>query len=118
MIDQVHHLATSADWGNRSSHHYEPVGLAAEGFIHLCTRDQLPGVVERYYRGRDDLVLLTVRTDRLDARLVEAERLGFRRAIVPEFATEEHEWRPTRQSGFEVVQVGRLSDALEAVDLA
>jgi len=76
MIDQVHHLATSADWGNRSSHHYEPVGLAAEGFIHLCTRDQLPGVVERYYRGRDDLVLLTVRTDRLDARLVWEDTTG------------------------------------------
>lgn len=70
MIDQVHHLATSADWENRSSRHYEPAGLVDEGFIHLCTRDQLPGVVERYYQGRDDLVLLTVRTDRLDARLV------------------------------------------------
>ena len=76
MIDQVHHLATLADWEKRSSAHYEPAGLAEEGFIHLCTREQLAGAVERYYQGRDDLMLLTVRTDRLDARLVWEDTTG------------------------------------------
>jgi uncharacterized protein (DUF952 family) len=76
MIDQVHHLATFADWEKRSSGHYEPAGLADEGFIHLCTREQLAGVVERYYQDRDDLMLLTVRTDRLDARLVWEDTTG------------------------------------------
>lgn len=69
MIDQIHHLAARQDWDSRSASHYSPAGLETEGFIHLCTRDQLAGVVDRYYRGRDDLVLLTVRTDRLDAPL-------------------------------------------------
>lgn len=69
MIDQIHHLATPDDWEARSGGHYAPAGLESEGFIHLCTRDQLDGVVDRYYRDRTDLILLTVRTDRLDAPL-------------------------------------------------
>lgn len=76
MIDQIHHLASLGDWEKRSSGHYRPATLEAEGFIHLCTRDQLPGVVERYYDGRTDLVLLTVRTDRLDAPLVWEDTTG------------------------------------------
>jgi len=67
---QIHHLASSEDWEQRTSEHYEPAGLAAEGFIHLCTGDQLAGVVERYYQGRDDLILLTVDDERLGADLV------------------------------------------------
>ncbi len=66
MIDQIHHLASLEDWGQRTDEHYEPAGLAGEGFIHLCTREQLPGVVERYYQGRSDLILVTVSVDRLD----------------------------------------------------
>jgi len=32
----------------------------AEAFLHLCTADQLAGVLERYFAGRDDLVVLTI----------------------------------------------------------
>ena len=54
------HVATAADWAARSADHYRPAGLATDGFVHCCDQGQLPGVVHRYYRGRDDLVLLTV----------------------------------------------------------
>lgn len=67
---QIHHLASLEDWEQRTSDHYVPAGFAAEGFIHLCTRDQLAGVVDRYYTGRDDLILLTVDDSRLGADLV------------------------------------------------
>ena len=76
MIDQLQHLAASADWERRADGHYAPAGLEPEGFVHLCTPEQLDGVVDRYYRGRDDLVLLTVRTDRLDAPLVWEDTTG------------------------------------------
>lgn len=49
--------------------------LTDEGFIHLCTAEQLAGVAERYYRGVPDLVLLHVDEDRLGAPLV-FEQLG------------------------------------------
>lgn len=52
------HIATTADWDARSDAHYRPAGLAAEGFVHCCDRSQLTGVIDRYYRGRDDLILL------------------------------------------------------------
>lgn len=32
--------------------------LDSEGFIHLCTQSQLAGVLERYFAGRNDLVVL------------------------------------------------------------
>ena len=76
MIDQIHHLATAEDWERRTAGHYEPASLTDDGFIHLCAARQLAGVVERYYRGRTDLVLLTVRTDRLDAPLVWEDTTG------------------------------------------
>jgi uncharacterized protein (DUF952 family) len=38
---------------------------ARDGYVHLSRRAQLEGTLERHFRGRDDLVLLAVRVDRL-----------------------------------------------------
>ncbi len=76
MADSILHLAALSDWEQRSSALYEPAGLVDEGFIHLCTPTQLPGVVERYYQGRSDLLLLTVDPDRLGATLVWEDSTG------------------------------------------
>lgn len=76
MIDQIHHLASLEDWSRRTTEHYEPAGFAVEGFIHLCTSEQLAGVVDRYYSGREDLVLLTVDCERIDAPLIWEDSTG------------------------------------------
>ena len=52
------HIATAEDWEARSGLHYRPAGLVDDGFVHCCDRSQLAGVLDRYYRDRDDLVLL------------------------------------------------------------
>ena len=43
--------------------------VAATPFLHLCTAAQLPGVLERYYAGRTDLVVLTIDESRLGPEL-------------------------------------------------
>lgn len=73
---QIHHLASLEDWERRTSEHYEPAGLASEGFIHLCTAEQLSGVVERYYVGREDLMLLTVDDSHFGDELVWEDLTG------------------------------------------
>lgn len=73
---QIHHLASLEDWERRTTEHYEPAGLASEGFVHLCSPEQLAGVVERYYQGRDDLILLTVDAARFGANLVWEDLTG------------------------------------------
>ena len=47
---------------------YVPGAYAAESFIHCSYREQLDGVYERYYAGRDDdLVLLEIDRVTLEA---------------------------------------------------
>lgn len=70
------HLATADDWDARTADHYRPAGLADEGFVHCSDRHQLPGVIERYYQGRDDLVLLTIDPAGLTSDVVWEDTTG------------------------------------------
>ncbi len=47
MPHALHHLVT-APWPRRDDAHW-PASLAQEGFVHLCTAAQLPGVRARFY---------------------------------------------------------------------
>lgn len=42
---------------------------ARDGFIHLSTREQLPGTLEKHFAGRDDLLLVEVDPGALGAAL-------------------------------------------------
>lgn len=48
----------------------QPDGLACPpgGFIHLCTATQLPFVLQRFFAGRDRLVVIHVDAEELDVR--------------------------------------------------
>lgn len=70
------HLATAEDWAARSEVDYRPAGLADEGFVHCSVERQLPGVVDRYYRDRDDLVLLHIDPAGLTADVVWEDTTG------------------------------------------
>lgn len=48
---------------------YRPASLAAEGFIHLAQRHQVPGVIQAFYADVPDLVVLVVDPARLAAPL-------------------------------------------------
>jgi uncharacterized protein (DUF952 family) len=48
---------------------YEAETLEVEGFIHASKEDQVQGVLERYYRGQKDLLLLHIDETKLTAEL-------------------------------------------------
>lgn len=78
---RIHHIATWADWeqARRSGTYTTSTlgrSLAEEGFIHACRRHQVSTVFDQFYRGAgEDLVLLTIDTDQLDAE-VHDEQVG------------------------------------------
>jgi uncharacterized protein (DUF952 family) len=48
---------------------YEADSLSGEGFIHLSTKQQVDGVLQRYYKGQHDLLLLHIDETKLTAEL-------------------------------------------------
>lgn len=68
------HLAVAAEWERaQRSGTYErstiDTSLAEEGFVHCSFSHQVQGTADRYYRGRDDIVLLRIDPDRLGAEV-------------------------------------------------
>ena len=73
----IYHIVLPEIWEQvRNEPLYRHESLAAEGFIHCSYEDQLVAVIERYYSDRDELVVLTIDTDKLTARLVAEPSTG------------------------------------------
>ena len=65
------HISKQAHWEKYQDQLlYFPESFDAEGFIHLSTSIQVEGVLERYYKGQKDLILLTIDETLLDKNLV------------------------------------------------
>src|SRR5688500_785827 len=61
LIQMILHVATEQEWTScLDEDYYAPATLVAEGFIHACKAEQLKGVLERYFAGRKDLILLHI----------------------------------------------------------
>ncbi len=75
MSVPILHLALQDDWdaavasGGVYDRSTVGVSLAEEGFIHCSFPDQVVATAGRYYAGRDDVVVLVIDTDRLDAEV-------------------------------------------------
>ncbi len=66
----IYHITTLQDWElQKHQESFLPVDFHKEGFIHCCTAEQLPGVKERYFKGKRNLVLLLLDESRLKADL-------------------------------------------------
>ncbi|MGI8424803.1 MAG: DUF952 domain-containing protein [Chloroflexota bacterium] len=64
----VLHITSRAQWDRaRFAGAYRSETLDTEGFIHCSTREQVLGVANARFRGRDDLVLLCIETSRVQA---------------------------------------------------
>lgn len=66
----IYRIAEIKDWNKAQQQGYfESSDLATDGFIHCCTGDQISHVVNAYYPGREDVVLLEIDETKLDAPL-------------------------------------------------
>ncbi len=71
------HVATEQEWNFcLDKEDYAPASLATEGFIHACENEQLKGVVDRYFGGRKDLVLLQIDETMLTSSVIRETGTG------------------------------------------
>lgn len=62
----IYHITSTTLWElAKETGYYEAPSLADEGFIHCSQRHQVAGVLERYYQGVGDLILLVINTNLL-----------------------------------------------------
>jgi len=66
----IYHVVAKSLWQQALLQgYYEAPSLAAEGFIHLSKKEQVEGVLQRYYKNQKDLLLLHVDESKLSAEL-------------------------------------------------
>ena len=66
----IYHVVTEANWQNAlHQSFYEAESLAKEGFIHTSKAEQVAGVLDRYYKGQSNLLLLHIDETKLTATL-------------------------------------------------
>jgi uncharacterized protein (DUF952 family) len=66
----IYHVVPKSKWeAALLQGFYEADSLTSEGFIHLSTKEQVNGVLQRYYQGQKDILLLHVDETKLTAEL-------------------------------------------------
>ena len=64
----IYHVVNEPNWKKALElGYYEAPSLATEGFIHASMREQVEAVIERYYKGQDDLLVLHIDEGKLEA---------------------------------------------------
>jgi len=64
------HVTTASEWTKQEAHlWFVPNSLEREGFIHACTQEQLRGVLERYFTGKTQLLLMRIDETKLSATI-------------------------------------------------
>ncbi len=69
--EYIYHITTKKKWEESLVlGQYESDTLAEEGFIHCSTKDQVAGVLQRYYEGSKGLVKLTIEKEKIERPLI------------------------------------------------
>jgi len=67
----IYHVLTAAEWEeNAGNPDYRPLSFPSDQFIHCCTAEQLQHVLQRYFPGQQDLVILCI-----DAEMVSPDQI-------------------------------------------
>jgi uncharacterized protein (DUF952 family) len=71
MTTPIYHIVTEEEYNRqRSKEHYIHESLNLEGFIHCSFEEQINGVLKRYFKNADSLMLLRITTEKLTAKYV------------------------------------------------
>ena len=66
----IYHVTTQRNWDLAITQgYYSADSIALEGFIHCCKKDQLNGVIERYYQDVDQLFILEIEPSKVTSPL-------------------------------------------------
>lgn len=66
----IYHITTNEEWVSaKAAGHYESASLPREGFIHCSEERQIPGVLQRYFSDQQNLLRLTIETEKLTSPL-------------------------------------------------
>jgi uncharacterized protein (DUF952 family) len=62
----IFHITTTNEWKQAlEKGYYETSSLRDEGFIHCCQQEQVSGVLNRYFKDKENLLRLQIETDKL-----------------------------------------------------
>ena len=66
----IYHVTSSKAWKEaKQKGEYEHPSFKEEGFIHCSEAEQVAGVIDRYFRGKIDLLKLSIDPSRLESEL-------------------------------------------------
>ena len=69
---KVYHIVTPEVWEKfKDKDFYYATSLKTEGFIHCSFAEQLNGVLQRYYRDEEKVLILTLDAEKLTSELID-----------------------------------------------
>jgi uncharacterized protein (DUF952 family) len=72
----VYHIVFPEVWDAFDTGIYRAASLETEGFIHCSFAGQLDGVIKRYYKGANEIVVVEIETERLMSRVLNEPSTG------------------------------------------
>lgn len=72
-----YHITSARQWHNaKETGTYQPINFVRDGFIHCSYSHQLLTVAQRFYRGQDGLVVLSIDSSKIDSSPIEENLEG------------------------------------------
>ena len=64
--EYIYHVTTLKEWeAAKLKNEYTPVNYEQDGFIHCSIEKQIPGVLDRFYKGQTGLVKLKIEKEKV-----------------------------------------------------
>jgi uncharacterized protein (DUF952 family) len=64
--EYIYHVTKLKEWeAAKIKNEYKPTGYEQDGFIHCSIEKQIPGVLDRFYKGQTGLVKLKIEKEKV-----------------------------------------------------